>query len=137
MARYGNDYVDQAMMQFTTDLASDDSAKFSMEIEGGELSIPAVRNIFRFTTDLTNLDLQEAIAKECIIGKNITFYADDQVLGSLRLNSVTDDLGAFDVMKKYPGLYSLVVNAGCAFVLKNSQPPRRSTPSGAANPIAG
>lgn len=104
---------------------SSNTSLYSIEVDPG-FQMPPVRKIVSFISDTENEDLQDEIAKYCILGRTVKIKFDGDFVGpGICFNSINDPWDLWSELSSHPLAPITLRESASAFVLKNSIPQRK------------
>jgi hypothetical protein len=99
---------------------------YTVKVDDG-FKLPPLMLAFRFCSNPENPRLQEAVAKACIIKRQVKLFKNDVEIGTFVLNNAEDSFDAVPALTENPLAFSRLINSAQAFVLKKFTPSPRST----------
>lgn len=126
---YNNDNISTLKDVIQNGVAS--AGKFSFRIFNEnniecEIKMPPPLEIIRAINadDMYNLDIQERLAKYCLMGRRTVVYYNGQEIGNIVINSLDNNWNDYPVLTTYPLALQLIIEVCTAEVIKKSIPPQ-------------
>jgi hypothetical protein len=116
-------------MDLLEDMATDPNVEkdsYAVKVDDG-FRMPPLMLAFRFCSKPENPRLQEAVAKACILKRQVKLFKNGVEVGTFVLNNAEDSFDAVPALIEHPLAFSRLINSAQAFVLKKFMPSPRST----------
>ena len=128
--KFSEGYVSEEMAGLVEQFEKDyERAEISIDVEGSpdgkSFNNPDILDLMDFLGGTADKSACDKLVRQCVVGKNVTFYMDGDSIGSIRMNNVNDPWSVFPVFADYPMAYKTLADVVTIYLLKKSKLPRK------------
>lgn len=122
--KYDGDFIADGMAEIIQQFQSD-YERASVEVDVDGFNNPDILDLMDFLSDTANKQICDKLVRQCILGKTVTFRIDGEVVGSFRMNNLSDAWSVIPVVNDFPATYKALADIVTVHLLKKSTLPRK------------